>query len=66
MKQVLAIGQKYNFLRQSDKVNIRGIESGRQLLPPMRWRNFSKATDEEFKGDIPLFKINQTDKKCGA
>ena len=37
------------FFTAMRKGKYKGIESGRQLLPPMPWPNFSKATDEDLR-----------------
>lgn len=45
-----------NFMRSLREGKSKGLEGGRQLLPPMPWPNFRKLTDEDLKSMFAYLK----------
>lgn len=45
-----------NFMRALREGKFKGLEGGRQLLPPMPWPNFRKLTDEDLKSIFAYLK----------
>lgn len=48
--------QEENFIRAMREGKFKGLEGGRQLLPPMPWPNFRKLTDEDLRSMFAYLK----------